>query len=85
MEGLIGIRPELKRLSFDRGKINLHFKDGRIVIVPLSFFPSIKKLSTNQRLHWQIIDNEGFTFIDSDEVYHIEQVLGKEDDYSFNC
>jgi hypothetical protein len=85
MEGLIGIRPELKSLSFERGKMNLHLKDGRIVIVPLSFFPSIKRLTANQRLNWQIINNEGFTFVESNEVYHIEQVLGKEKDYSFNC
>ena len=38
MEGLIGIRPELKSISFERGKICLHLKDGRIVITPLSFF-----------------------------------------------
>jgi hypothetical protein len=83
MEGLIGIRPELKCISFERGKIRLHLKDGRMVIVPLSFFPSIKKLTTNQRMHWQIINQEGFTFVDCNEVYHIEQVLGKEKDYSF--
>jgi len=85
MEGIIGIRPELKNISFERGKMHLHLKDGRIVMVPLSFFPSIKKLTTNQRTHWQIIDQEGFTFVDSDEVYHIEQVLGREKDYSFKC
>ena len=85
MEGLIGIRPELKSISFERGKMCLHFKDGRVVIVPLSFFPSIKKLSVNQRMCWQIIDYEGFTFIDCPEVYHIEQVLGREIDYGFKC
>jgi len=85
MEGIIGIRPELKNISFEHGKMQLHLKDGRIVMVPLSFFPSIKKLTTNQRSRWQIIDREGFTFVDSDEVYHIEQVLGRENDYSFKC
>jgi hypothetical protein len=85
MEGLIGIRPALKNISFEHGKMYLHLKDGRIVMVPLSFFPSIKKLSSNQRSHWQIIDDVGFTFIDCNEVYHIEQVLGKESDYSFVC
>ncbi|MDR0795527.1 MAG: DUF2442 domain-containing protein [Tannerella sp.] len=85
MEGLIGLRPELKSISFERGKMRLHLKDGRIVIVPLSYFPSIKKLTASQRTHWQIIDNMGFTFIDCNEVYHIEQVLGKEKDYKFTC
>ena len=84
MEGLIGIRPELKNISFERGKMFLHFKDGRTMMVPLNFFPSIKKLTTNQRDRWQIINNEGFTFVDGNEVYHIEQVLGKEKDYSFS-
>jgi hypothetical protein len=36
-------------------------------------------------MSWQIVNNEGFTFEDSSEVYHIEQVLGKEADYSFIC
>ena len=85
MEGLIGIRPELKSISFERGKICLHLKDGRIVIAPLSFFPSIKKLTSIQRTNWQIIDDDGFTFINSNEVYHIELVLGKEKDYGFKC
>ena len=85
MEGIIGIRPELKNISFERRKMQLNLKDGRIVFVPLSFFPSIKKLTTNQRTHWQIIDQEGFTLVDSYEVYHIEQVLGRENDYSFKC
>ena len=85
MEGIIGIRPVLKNISFEHEKMHIHLKDGRIVIVPLSFFPSIKKLTTIQRLQWQIIDQEGFTFFDSDEVYHIEQVLGIENDYSFKC
>jgi hypothetical protein len=85
MEGLIGIRPELKNISFERGKMFLHLRDGRIIMVPLSFFPSIKKLTANQRTRWQIINNDGFTFINSNEVYHIEQVLGKEKDYGFVC
>jgi len=83
MEGLVGIRPELKNISFERGKMYLHLKDGRIVMAPLTFFPSIKRLTTNQRMRWQIINNEGFTFVDGNEVYHIEQVLGKEKDYCF--
>jgi len=39
MEGIIGIKPEVKRLSFKtRGKMDVHFVDGRTVIVPLSHF-----------------------------------------------
>ena len=83
MEGLIGMRPELKKIGFERGKMHLYLIDGRVVIVPLSFFPSIKKLTTHQRLKWQIINKEGFTFFDCNEVFHIEQVFGKEKDYSF--
>ena len=38
MEGIIGIKPEVKRLSFKpRGNLDVHFVDGRTVIVPLSY------------------------------------------------
>lgn len=84
MDGIIGITPQIKKIDFSlKGKINFYLKDGRIIIVPLSYFPEIKKLNLNQRKKWQILDNNAFTFDDASEVWHIEQVLGKEQDYQF--
>ena len=84
MEGVIGIKPEIKQIFFPkRGNIGFNLMDGRMVVVPLSFFPSIKKLSTNERKKWQVIDNDMFTFKNSTEIFHIEQVLGKEKEYKY--
>ena len=67
----------IKTLKFEhRGKLSIHLEDGRIIIIPLSYFPSIKKLSLDQRKKWQILDGIGFTFQDTDELFHLSQVLG---------
>ena len=35
----------IEKLSFDiAGKISLKFEDGRVIIVPLKYFPEIKKM-----------------------------------------
>ncbi|MFH1319380.1 MAG: DUF2442 domain-containing protein [Bacteroidota bacterium] len=67
----------IKNLKFEKkGKITIYLNDGRVIIVPLSFFPPIKKLSPTQRKKWQILDGVGFTFEDTDELFHLSQVLG---------
>ena len=85
MEGIIDIQPEIKDIKFTyKGKIDIFLKDGRIIAVPLRYFPEIKKLNKAQRKKIQIIDNVGFTFLDCNEVYHIEQILGRYENYKFN-
>lgn len=84
MEGVIGIKPIIKNIDVShKGKIGLVLEDGRQIYVPVSFFPSIKKLSELERQKWNIIDDVMFTFKNCDEVFHIEQVLGMEKDYSY--
>ena len=85
MEGIIDTKPVINTIKFTKkGKMDVYLDDGRIIIVPLSLFPSIKKLNFTERKKWQILDDSGFTFENGDEVYHIEQVLGRYDDYKFN-
>ncbi|HEY3250382.1 MAG TPA: DUF2442 domain-containing protein [Ignavibacteria bacterium] len=57
--------------------------DGRIIEVPLIYFPSIRKLTTEQRKKWYVLDGEMFSFEDCREIFHIEQVLGKENSYKY--
>lgn len=85
MEGYIGSpKPQIKKVSFPaRGRMEILLTDGRAVTVPVSKFPSIRKLNEEQRKKWQVIGGDFFTFRDCDEVYHIEQILGKEEDYSY--
>jgi len=86
MEGLYRIKPKIKKIDFiERGKFKIELKDGRAILVPISYFPSIKKLNKDQRNKWYIIDDQMFSFEKSNEVFHIEQVLGKENEYKFVC
>ena len=84
MEGIIGVKPEIKKLTFThRGKMDVYLADGRAIIVPLTWFPSIKKLSSQQREHWYVMPSGLFSFDDCQEVFHIEQVLGKQEEYQY--
>jgi hypothetical protein len=83
-EGFWKTRPIIKKLSFKhRGKINLLLEDGREIIIPLKYFPSIKKLNMSQRKYYTIISGEGIALKDANEVFHIQDFLGKEQEYRY--
>lgn len=77
MERFLEIEPKIKNLKFPNGKIEIYLEDGRIISVPLKYFPSIKKLTILKRKKWSILDGIGFLFEDSNEVFHLYQILGK--------
>ena len=80
-EGFFDVTPKIKKLSFDiKGKMKVTLCDGRIIVAPLSTFPSIKKLTLQQRKKWYLFGN-GFSFDDCTEVFHIEQILGNSENY----
>jgi hypothetical protein len=80
LQGYIGIQPTIDKIGFKpKGKTWIELLDGRKIVTPLKLFPSIEKLSIKQRKEWQIIDGVMFSFVDCDEVYHVSQLLGKED------
>ena len=40
----------IEKINFDLlGKISLKLEDGRLIIVPLKYFPELKKLSVDKR------------------------------------
>jgi len=85
MEGYLNKKPVIKKITFmHKGKFDLHLQDGRIITMPLSEFPDIKKLTAAQRKKWYVLDDVGFSFDDCNEVYHIEQVLGKYENYKYS-
>ncbi len=85
VEGFINVKPVIIKIEFQhKGKMEIYLKDGRIIISPLSRFPSIKKLSRDQRKKWSTLGRVGFSFDDCPEVFHIEQVLGSEKDYEYH-
>ncbi|MBQ7209564.1 MAG: hypothetical protein IJS05_01515 [Paludibacteraceae bacterium] len=76
IEGFWDIKPEIKKVFFPiRGKFGVILQDGREIIMPISAFPSIKKVPTAHRNKWYLIGN-GFTWDECPEVIHIEQILG---------
>lgn len=84
-EGIVGISPAIDKIKFEqRGKMSLYLEDGRIIIVPMAFFPGIKKLSEAERKLFHIADGQIILFKNSDEVFHIEQFLGSEQDYRYS-
>jgi hypothetical protein len=84
MEGVIGIEPIIKKITWTTpGKFNITLDDGRIIIMPVKLLPGAKKVKPQFRKRAQIINGNMFTWNTCPEVYHIEQVLGKEQDYQY--
>ena len=84
MEGVIGIKPEIKKIVWEETSlIAIYLKDGRIISVPVKLLPSAKKVKPSDRKFSQIINGNMFTWNSCSEVFHIEQVLGKEKDYAY--
>lgn len=67
----------IKKLDFGmkRGKMAVYLTDGRIVIVPVSMFPDIKRLSRAQREDYMIMDDQYFSFEAMSRIYSVKDVL----------
>ena len=84
-EGINNQKPIIKTIRFDqKGKMSVYLEDGRLVVVPLILFPSIKKLSTSERNDWHISNGQIIIFRNCDDVFHLEQILGTENQYSYS-
>jgi hypothetical protein len=69
----------IEKLNFDiAGKITLKLEDGRLIIVPIKYFPDIKKLPVEKRKKYTIVDDRTVLFAYSDSVYHLEDFMGLE-------
>lgn len=67
----------IKKLDFGvkRGAMAVYLTDGREVIVPVSMFPDIKRLTMAQRKDYMIMDNQYFSFEALSKIYSIKDVL----------
>jgi hypothetical protein len=69
----------IAKLDFDAvGKISITLDDGRVLIVPLKYFPELKRLPKEKRMKYTIVDDRTVLFRYSDNVYHLEDFLGLE-------
>jgi hypothetical protein len=67
------------KLNFDiAGKITLKLEDGRLIIVPLKYFPDIQKLPVEKRKKYTIVDDRTVLFSYSNSIYHLEDFMGLE-------
>lgn len=62
--------------NFKRGNLAFYLTDGRIVIVPVSMFPDIKKLSVAQREDYMIMDDQYFSFGATSKIYSVKDIIG---------
>lgn len=67
----------IKKLDFTgyRGKMAAYLTDGREIIVPLSFFPDIKRLSLKEREEWMILDDQFFTVGRLSKIYSVKDLM----------
>lgn len=81
VEGYWDVTPKIKKVSFPiRGKMSVSLEDGRVITVPISAFPSIKKVPVNERKQYYLTAG-GVTWDSCPEVIHIEQILGNYNNY----
>ena len=67
---------KMVRVSFDNDSMLVYLYSGRIITIPLNKYPQIKRLTRHQREHYHIAGGISLDFDDSDEVYHVEELLG---------
>ncbi len=81
IEGFWDITPQIKNVTFPvRGKMMVSLEDGRTITVPISAFPSIKKVPVKERKNWYLMGS-AITWDSCPEVIHIEQILGNFQNY----
>ena len=67
----------INKLDFNvkRGMMAVFLTDGREILVPVSMFPDIKRLSKAQREEWMIMDDQYFSFENLSKIYSVKDVL----------
>ena len=67
----------IKRLDFKvkRGTMAAYLTDGREIIVPVSMFPDIKRLSRKEREDYMIMDDQYFSFEALSRIYSVKDLL----------
>jgi hypothetical protein len=63
-------------IEFKKDFLLIYLEGGRILSVPLKKFPDIKKLTPVQRNAYHISAGISLDFENSDEVYHINELIG---------
>ncbi len=69
--------PKIKSVEFLNSSIMfIHLANDRTFLVPLDQFPTIKKLTTEQKKDYEIIDDAHLSFLAIDDVFSVAELLG---------
>jgi hypothetical protein len=61
--------------TMKRGMMAVFLTDGRVVLVPISMFPDIKRLTMAQREDYMIMDDQYFSFESLSKIFSVKDVL----------
>jgi Protein of unknown function (DUF2442) len=50
----LAVKPLAKKITFEKNTFSVHLADGRILIVPLAYFPRLLVASSKERLKYEI-------------------------------
>jgi len=54
----------------------IYLNNGRTVLVPLNKFPEIRTLSENEKVEFEIIDEQYLSFLSIDKIYKLQELIG---------
>ena len=68
--------PLAQGVECDEHTLSVHLLDGRIISVPVCWFPALSRAKKSQRENWQILgDGEGIHWPDIDEDPSVSGLL----------
>ena len=69
----------IQKILFETpGKMSIKLDDGRVIIIPLKYFPELQKLSLDKRKKYTIVDDRTILFSFTNSIYHLEDFIGLE-------
>ncbi len=73
---ILETEPNAKQVTVTSDRLTLELADGRILSVPLSWYPRLIHASDQERQNWQILgDGSAIEWLDLDEHIGIEGLL----------
>jgi hypothetical protein len=79
IQGILKKRPQIKDVKNQWGKLSILLEDGRNITIQKKYFLFLK----NPAGKIFIADKEVIVFDKADEVIHIEEILGRWEDYRY--
>ncbi len=68
--------PQAVSVEFGKGALTVTLADGRVVSVPLEWFPALRQATARQRNNWRLIGGGiGIHWPDIDEDISVEALL----------